>query len=198
MLEWDIIEERPSLWGRPCNLVATRYRSPRYCVDYRHTHNGHMNDKSWQLPNIDSCLYPAGGVMSISATDALGAVWQMPVREGHIDRTAFVTSTGKICFKGMPSEVYNDPWFLQHMIYVTFRHLGFESILTYMDDIVCLNPTSHSHLMSFLEQMFSAFQAAGLSLNKTKLHSVRTKSDTLTMSFRKKATPSAPTVSTPF
>ena len=163
-------------------------RSPRYCVDYRHTLNRHMIYKSWQFPNQDSCLYAGVGVMSISTADVFGAVWQLPVREEHIDRTAFVTSTGKLCFKGMPFGVYNDPWLFQYMLYVSFGHLGPESgVLTYMDDIVCLNPTSKFHLMYFFEQMFSGIQEAGLTLNKTKLHSVRTKSDTLAMSFRKKS-----------
>ena len=52
---------------------------------------------------------------------------------------------------------------------VTFGHLGPESgILTYMDDIICLNSTFEAHLKS-LEHMFSALQATGLTLKLTKL-----------------------------
>ena len=55
------------------------------------------------------------------------------------------------------------------MMSVTFSHLGPESgILTYMDDILCLNSMFEAHLKS-LEQMFSALQAAGLTLKPTKL-----------------------------
>ena len=55
------------------------------------------------------------------------------------------------------------------MMSVTFGHLGPQSgILTYMDDIICLNSTFEAHLKS-LEQMFSALQAAGLTLKPTKL-----------------------------
>ena len=55
------------------------------------------------------------------------------------------------------------------MMSVTFGHLGPQSgILTYMDDIICLNSTFEDHLKS-LEQMFSALQAAGLTLKPTKL-----------------------------
>ena len=56
----------------------------------------------------------------------------------------------------MPFGVCNAPWLFQHMS-VTFSHLGPESgILTYMDDIICLNCTFEAHLKS-LEQRFSAF-----------------------------------------
>ena len=69
--------------------------------------------------------------------------------------------------------VCNAPWLFQHMMSVTFGHLGPESgILTYMDDILCLNSTFDGHLKS-LDQMFSALQAAGLTLNPTRLQSVQ-------------------------
>ena len=141
MLEWDIIEERPSPWGSPCTFVAKKNGSPRFCVDYRHTLNRHIVRKSWPLPNLDSCLDAVGGVKFISTADVLSAFWQLPVAEEHIDRTAFVTPTGKFCFKRMPFGVCNAPWLFQHMMSVTFSHLGPESgILTY----ICLLYTSPS------------------------------------------------------
>ena len=61
--------------------------------------NRHIVRKSWPIPNLDSCLDAVGGVKFISTADALSAFWQLPVAEEHIDRTAFVTPTGKFCFK---------------------------------------------------------------------------------------------------
>ena len=123
MLEWDIIEERPSPWGSPCTLVANKNGSPRFCVGYRHTLNRHAFCKSWPLPNLDFCLDAVGGVKFISTADVLSGVWQLPVAEEHIHRTAFVTPTGKFCFKRMPFGVGNAPWLFQHMMSVTFGHL---------------------------------------------------------------------------
>ena len=83
---------------------------------------------------------------------------------------------------------------------VTFGHLGPESgILTYMDGIVFLNSTFEAHLKS-LEQMFSALQAAGLTLKPTKLQfgQKEIEIDILAMSFRNNAFQSVPTVSKPF
>ena len=61
-------------------LCRDENRSPRYCVEYRHTHNRHIICKSWHLPNPDSCLDAARGVMFISTADIHGAVWQLPHR----------------------------------------------------------------------------------------------------------------------
>ena len=100
-LGWGIIEERPSPWDSPCTLVAKKNGSPRFCVDYRHTLNRNIVRKSWPLPNLDSSLDSVGDVKLISTADVLSAFWQLPVAEEHIDRTAFVTPTGKLCFKRM-------------------------------------------------------------------------------------------------
>ena len=150
-------------------LSQKKNGSSRFCVDYRHTLNHSIVRKCWPLPNLDSCLDAVGDVKSISTADVLSAFWQLPVAEEHIHRTAFVTPTGKFCFKRIPFGVCNAPWLFQHMMPVTFGHLGPESgILTYMDDVICLNSTFEAHLKS-LEQMFSALQAAGLTLKPTKL-----------------------------
>ena len=81
---------------------------------------------------------------------------------------------------------------------VTFSHLGPESgILTYMDDIICLNSTFEAHLKS-LEQMFSALQAAGLTLKPTKLQFGEKEIEYLGHVISEKADQSVPTVSKPF
>ena len=59
--------------------------------------------------------------------------------EEHIDRTAYVTPSGKFCFEHMRFGVCNAPWLFQHMMSVTLGHLGPESgILTCMDNIIVL------------------------------------------------------------
>ena len=54
MLEWGIIEERPSPWGSPCTIVAKSNSSPCFCVDYCHTLKHHIIRKSWPIPNLES------------------------------------------------------------------------------------------------------------------------------------------------
>ena len=69
---------------------------------------------------------------------------------------------------GMSFGLSNAPWLFQHMICVTFGHLGPESgVLMYMDETICLSSTFEDELKS-LEQMFSALQTAGLTLKLSK------------------------------
>ena len=142
MLEWGIIEERPSSWGSLCTMVAKSNGSPRFCVDYGHTLNRLIIRKSWPMPNLESCLDADGDVLYISVADILSAFWLLSVAEGHVDRTASVTPRGKYCFKRMPVEVANAPWLFQHVMSLALGHLGPDSgILLYMDDLICINHT---------------------------------------------------------
>ncbi|CAB1100197.1 unnamed protein product [Ectocarpus sp. CCAP 1310/34] len=169
MLEWGIIEKRPSAWGRPCTLIAKKNGSPRFCVDYRHTLNRHIVRKTWPMPDLESCLDAVGQALYIIVADILSAFWQIPVAEEHVDRTAFVTPTGKYCLKRMPFGVANAPWLFQHVMSLALGHLGPDSgVLSYMDDLICINHTFEAHLSS-LEKMFAALQAAGLTLKPSKI-----------------------------
>ena len=101
MLEWSIIEKWLSPWGSPCTVVAKSNGSPRFCVDFRHTLNRHIIRKTWPMPNLESCLDAVGDAIYITVADILSAFWQLPVDEEHVDRTAFVTPSGKYWFKRM-------------------------------------------------------------------------------------------------
>ena len=169
MREWGVIEKRPSPWASPVTIVAKKNGSPRFCIDCRHTLNRQIVRKSWPLPNLETCLDAVGTTAFISVADILSAFWQLPVHEDHVERTAFVTLTGKHCFLRMPFGVCNAPWLFQHMISLNLGHLGPDSgVLSYMDGIIVLNPTFDTHLAS-LEQLFAALQAAGLTLKPSKV-----------------------------
>ena len=168
MLEWDIIEERPSPWGSPCTIVAKSNGSPRFCVDYRHTLNRHIVRKSCPMPSLDTCLDAVGEARYISVCDILSAFWQLPVADKHVTRTAFVTPSGKYCFKRKPFGACNAPWLFQQTMSKTLGHLSQSGVLVYMDDVICISPTFEAHLQS-LERMFSALQAAGLTLKPSKV-----------------------------
>ncbi|CAB1098409.1 unnamed protein product [Ectocarpus sp. CCAP 1310/34] len=179
MLEWGITEKRPSPWGSPCTIVAKSNGSPRFCIDYRHTLNRNIIRKTCPMPNLESCLDAVGDALYITVADILSAFWQIPVAEEHVDRTAFVTHNGKYCFKRMPFGVANAPWLFQHVMSIALGHLGPDSgVLLYMDNLICINRTFETHLVS-IEKMFAALQAAGLTLKPSKIQFGRKEVDYL-------------------
>ena len=62
---------------------------------------------------------------------------------------------------------------------IALGHLGPDSgVLSYMDDLICINRTFENHLVS-LEKMFAALQAAGLTLKPSKIQFGRKEVDYL-------------------
>ncbi|CAB1105069.1 unnamed protein product [Ectocarpus sp. CCAP 1310/34] len=166
MLDDDIIEELPSQWGSPVTLVARKDGKPRFCVDFRSTVNKHLIRKTWPLANMESNLDSVGSAKFISVADVQSAYWQIPVHPDHVERTAFVTNSGKYCYKRMPFGVCNAPWIFTEMAHKTLGHIP--ELLIYMDDFCVLSATFENHMKS-LESMFVALQAAGLTLKPSKI-----------------------------
>ena len=142
MLEWEIIEQRPSAWGSPSCIVAKKDGSPRFCVDYRNTLNKYLTRKSRPLQNMDACLDAVGGARFITVADVMSAFWQLKVAPSDIEKTAFTTPSGKYVFLRMPFGVMSAPWLYQRMMSIVFGHLGPDSgILCYIDGILCISNT---------------------------------------------------------
>ncbi|CAB1109534.1 unnamed protein product [Ectocarpus sp. CCAP 1310/34] len=51
---------------------------------------------------MESNLDSVGSAKFISVADVQSAYWQIPVHPDHVERTAFVTNSGKYCYKRMP------------------------------------------------------------------------------------------------
>ena len=169
LLKQGIIEERTSAWGSPVSIVSKADGSPRFCVDYRNTLNRHLVRKTWPMPNIETHLDTVGGAKFITVADVQSDFHQLPVADSDIESTAFVTSKGKYCFKRMPFGVCNAPWLYQHMMSLALGDIGSANgLLCYMDDIIACSSTWEAHML-LLEGMFSALQAAGLTLKQSKL-----------------------------
>ena len=166
MLSGGIIEELPSPWGSPVTIVARKDGQPRFCVDYRTTLNKLLIRKTWPMANMESNLDSVGSAQFISVADVQSAYWQIPVHPDHIERTAFVTNSGKYCYRRMPFGVCNAPWIFTEMAHKTLGHIP--ELLIYMDDFCVLSATFENHLKS-LESMFVALQAAGLTLKPSKV-----------------------------
>ena len=149
MLEWGIIEERPRPWSSPCTLVPKRSTVALVSV------------LIFFIPST-VCLqelapFEARFLYGCRRRRQIYIYSRCPQRVLPTTRRRRAHHSSLrpagVCFKRMPFGVFDAP-----MVVSTHDvcHLGPESsILTYMDDIICLDSTFEAHLKS-LEQMFSA------------------------------------------
>ena len=123
------------------------------------------------MPNIETHLNSVGGAKFITVADVQGAFHQLPVADSDIESNAFGTAKGTYCFKRMPFGVCNAPWLHQHMMSLALGDTGSANgLLWYMDDLIACLSTWEAHPL-LLERMFSALQAAGLTLKPSMLQS---------------------------
>ena len=102
--------------------------------------------------------------------DVQSVYWQIPIAKKDCHKTAFVTSKGKYVFKVLLFGIANAPWIFQRVMSLAFTNLGQPSgLLVYMDDIIACSATWEAHLR-LVEDMFCAFQVAGLTLKQSKIH----------------------------
>ena len=165
-----IIEKSPSAWGLPVCIVAKADGAPRFCVYYRNTINKFLVRETWPMPDIESHIDTVGGAKFITVCDVQSAYWQIPIAKKDCHKTAFVTSKGKYVFKVLPFGIANAPWMFQRIVSLAIANFGqASSLLVYMDDVIACSATWEAHLR-FLEDMFRALQAAGLTSKPSKIH----------------------------
>ena len=122
MLADDIIEERSSQWASPVTIVARIDGQLQFCVGYRSTHNKHLIRKTWPMANLEDNIDMAGGAQFI-VVDVRSAYWQIPVHPDQVESTAFVTNSGKYCYKRMSFGVCDAPWLFTEMEHKTLDHI---------------------------------------------------------------------------
>ena len=68
--------------------------------------------------------------------DLTAGFWNLPVKESHRERLAFVTSKGKWEFNVLPFGLMTGPSYMQRMIEATLVGLNWELCLPYLDDVI--------------------------------------------------------------
>ena len=104
-------------------IVARKDGQPRFCVDYRSTLNKHLIPQTWPMANLEDIVDTVGGAQFIRVADVQSAYCQIPVDPDHIESTAFVTNSGKYCYKRMPFGVCNAPWLFTEMAHKTLGRI---------------------------------------------------------------------------
>ena len=88
-----VIRPSTSPWASPIVLVHKKDGSVRFCTDYRRLNQCTRKD-AFPIPRTEDCLDAVAGASLFSTMDITSAYHQIPVHQGDIPKTAFVTKYG--------------------------------------------------------------------------------------------------------
>lgn len=163
LLEGGIIRESNSCYASPVILVKKPNGKHRLCVDFRKLNSVTIKDR-YPLPHIEDQINKLKGSRYFCSLDMAQGYYQIPVEEGSIHKTAFITSEGQYEFLRMPFGVCNAPATFQRLIHQVLGNLRHEKVLVYLDDILIPSKTVLEGV-TILEEVLKLFQKANLKFN---------------------------------
>lgn len=166
MLEDGVIRLSKSAWASPITLVPKKDGEIRFCIDYRKLNAVTVKD-SHPLPLIQDIFDQLGGSTIFTTLDLKSGYWQVPMDEGSIEKTAFITHQGLYEFVVMPFGLCNAPAIFQRLMQeVLFDVLG-KCCMVYLDDIVIYSKSPEEHEEN-TRKVLDRLGEAGVKLKQSK------------------------------
>ena len=166
MLKLGVIQPSKSPWGSLPVLARKPDGTTRFCVDYRGVNRVTKSD-AMPIPRIDDTLAALQGAAFFTTMDAMSGFWQVPVKESHIEKTAFLTIDGSFEYTRMPFGLRNAPACFQRLMNGILTGLAWQSCLVYIDDCTVFSKTFEDHLRD-VNEVLVRFRRAGLTLKMSK------------------------------
>ena len=98
------------------------------------------------MPQVDDQINRVGKAQFISTLDMTKGYWQVPVREGDREKTAFTTPFGLYQFQRMPFELQGAPatfqWMVDKLLAGARDFTG-----AYIDNVVVFSQSWEEHLV---------------------------------------------------
>ena len=166
MLRLGVVRPSQSPWGSLPVLARKPDGSVRFCIDYRAVNKVTKPD-AMPIPRIDDTLAALQGAKYFTTMDAMSGFWQVPVKEGHIEKTAFLTVEGSYEFVRMPFGLRNAPACFQRLMNRVLAGLTWKTCLIYIDDCTIYSPTFDQHVKDVAE-VLGRFRDSGVTLKMSK------------------------------
>ena len=155
-----------SEWASPTVLVRKRDGTVRYCIDLRKVNEVTVKDR-YPLPKISECIDALAGCEYFSCLYMANGYYQIKMEGEDRDKTAFVTKYGQFVFNRMPFGLSNAPGTFCRALGLVLRGLSWESVVSFLDDIVILGRGFEDHMKN-MEQVLSRFRDFKLKLKPSK------------------------------
>ncbi|XP_062556949.1 uncharacterized protein LOC134221780 [Armigeres subalbatus] len=162
----DAIEECYSEWTNPLVPVRKKNGKVRVCLDSRKINKLTVKD-SYPMRNMQDIFRRLGKAKYFTVIDLKDAYFQIPLKEGSRNYTAFRTAKGVFRFKVLPFGVMNAPFTMSRLM---DKALGFDLepfVFVYLDDIVIASETFEEHLR-LLQIVAERLNGAGLTISVEK------------------------------
>lgn len=167
----DIIEPSSGPWAANVVCVKRKDGRLRLCCDFRGV-NARTYHDSWPLPNIEATFDTLTGCRFFSSCDLRAGYHNIPVHEDDRDKTQIITRRGTWRWKLMPFGLSTSPSTCQRLMDLVFSGLTYQSVLTFLDDILVFGQT-FDELIERMDVVFSRLRAAKLKLHTKKCHLFR-------------------------
>ncbi|CCD27225.1 uncharacterized protein NDAI_0K00353 [Naumovozyma dairenensis CBS 421] len=166
LLDKGFIVPSKSSYSSPIVLVTKHDGSYRLCVDYRELNKVTVKDP-FPLPHVDELLGKVGSASVFTTLDLHSGYHQIPMNPTDMDKTAFVTPTGKYEYTVMPFGLVNAPSTFARYMADLFRDLEFVNV--YLDDILIFSNDLESH-WKHIDVVLSRLDQEKLIAKKKKCH----------------------------
>ena len=144
LLEHQFIRPSDSPYGAPVLFVPKKDGGLRFCVDYRWLNKKTIRNQ-YPLPLPEELFDRLGGAKVFSKIDLKSGYWQIPVREGDVQKTAFKTRWGLYEYLVMPFGVTNAPAQFMNMMNDLLGEYLDRFVLVFLDDILIYSANIDQH-----------------------------------------------------
>ena len=168
LLAIGCIEQSTSPYASGLVLVRKKNGSLRVCVDYRQVNKDTVPDR-YLLPRVDELVDAIGRRQGkyFSTMDLMKGYHQVKMEDQSKHKTAFTCHLGLFQYRRMPFGLTNAPATFQRLMNKLFSGKEWESVFTYLDDILVVSATIEEHLRD-VGCMLDRLREAGLRLKPTK------------------------------
>ena len=160
LLKLGHIQPSKSDWSASVVLAPKKDGTWRFAIDYRGLNRLTKGD-AYPIPRTDVSMEQLTGCKYVTKLDMFTGYWQIPMKEGDREKTAFSSRTGLMEWLDMPMGLKNSGSTFQRTMVRVLGDLVNVCVIIYIDDVFVYSRTFEQHLKD-LDQVLGRLQGVDL------------------------------------